>query len=71
MSDQTPETAAVPEPAAAGEECADCIGGRALVLAVAFAAFAAFVAADFYLNGRLTAAVVGTLGTLRGRGGRQ
>ena len=68
MSDQpaSPDT-----PPAVEEPCEDCspVTGRAVFLAVAFAAFAAWVAADFATGGKLTGWAVATLAALRGRGG--
>lgn len=52
----------------AAEDCAECLSARGYLLAIAFAAFAAFVAADFYTGGRLSAAVAGTVAAVRGRG---
>jgi hypothetical protein len=54
-------------PAAEAEECATCITARGFLIALGFAAFAAFVAADFATGGRLSAVAVGALATLRGR----
>lgn len=64
MTDQP----ASPDPPAAEEPCEDCAPatGRAVLIAFAFAAFAAWVAADFATGGRLTAWAVGTLAALRG-----
>lgn len=63
-------------PAAEGAEAAEGAGehpgritGRGVILAVAFAAFAAYVAADFATGGKLTAAAAGALAALRGRAG--
>ena len=66
MTDQP----ASPDPAAAAEPCEDCasVTGRGVLLAVAFAAFAAWVAADFATGGKLTGWAVATLAALRGRG---
>ena len=70
MTDQpaSPDT-----PPAAEEPCEDCspVTGRAVFLAVAFAAFAAWVAADFATGGKLTGWAVATLTALRGRGGAE
>ena len=51
------------------EPCEDCASGtgRAVLLAFAFAAFAAWVAADFATGGKLTAWAAATLAGLRGR----
>jgi hypothetical protein len=68
MSDQTPEPAAAEGTAAAEEECTTCLGPRAVLLALAFAAFAAYVAADFATGGRVTAAALGLVAAVRGRG---
>jgi hypothetical protein len=72
MSDQTepgaPEATATDPDAGPAEDCAACIGARGVLLALAFAAFAAYVAADFATGGRVTAAVIGTAAALRGRG---
>ena len=60
-----------PDPAAADDEpCEDCAPGtgRAILLAFAFAAFAAWVAADFATGGKLTAWAAATLAGLRGGG---
>lgn len=60
-----------PDPPAAVEQpCEDCspATGRAVLFAFAFAAFAAWVAADFATGGKLTAWAVGTLTALRSRG---
>ena len=56
-----------PPAAAADEPCEDCVShpGRAFLLAFAFAAFAAWVAADFATGGKLTAWAMGTLAALR------
>jgi hypothetical protein len=64
--------AAAPNPgpedgaAQAAEDCVSCLTARGIVIAAAFAAFAAFVAADFATGGRLTTAALGMLATLRG-----
>jgi hypothetical protein len=59
-------------PAAEGDgDCATCITARGILFALAFAAFAAYVAADFATGGRVTAVALGALATLRGRGGLQ
>jgi hypothetical protein len=76
MTDQSAEASGAEgqAPAAEGaEDCAACITARGILLALAFAGFAAYVAADFATGGRLTAAVVGTVAALRGRaeGGQQ
>ena len=60
------------QPADPGAEpCEDCAPGRgrAILLAFAFAAFAAYVAADFVTGGKLTAWTVATLAGLRGKAG--
>lgn len=71
MSDQSPAPGASTEPPAPGpgaaEECESCIGARGVLLALGFAAFAAYVAADFATGGKLTAAVLGALAVARGR----
>lgn len=54
------------DPGAAGD-CATCITARGILIALGFAAFAAYVAADFATGGRLTGIVVGALAGLRGR----
>jgi hypothetical protein len=62
--------AAAPTPGPEGgaaEDCASCLTARGVLIAAGFAAFAAFVAADFATGGRLTAAMLGLLATLRGR----
>ena len=67
-----PETSAPepgPAPAGAADECANCLGARAIVFALAFAAFAAYVAADFATGGRVTAAALGMVAAVRGRAG--
>lgn len=70
MTDQNPEgTAAAEAPAAEADECAECLGGRVILLAVLFAAFAAYVAADFATGGRLTTGALGVLAAVRGRAG--
>jgi hypothetical protein len=51
----------------ADEDCPTCITGRAFLIALGFAAFAAYVAADFATGGRLTAVALGALASLRGR----
>jgi hypothetical protein len=73
MTDQSAEASGAEDQAPAADECATCISARGILLALAFAGFAAFVAADFATGGRLTAAVAGTVAALRGRaeGGRQ
>jgi hypothetical protein len=63
----TPELGPAAE-AEAGAPCADCLSGRSIMLIAAFAAFAAYVAADFMSGGRLTAAVAGLLGAAGKRG---
>jgi hypothetical protein len=68
MTDQSPEASGAEDQAPeAADDCATCITGRGILLALGFAAFAAFVAADFATGGRLTAAVAGTVAALRGR----
>lgn len=72
MTDQSADAAApAPGPGAGAAEgageCAACITARGVLVAVAFAAFAAYVAADFATGGRVTAVALGTLATLRGR----
>jgi hypothetical protein len=71
------ESAAAAEPAgpAAAAPAADddgrcewCAGLRVVLFATMFAAFAAYVAADFATGGKLTAYVAGALAGLRGRG---
>jgi hypothetical protein len=46
-----------------GEPCEDCarISGWGVIAAVAFAAFAAYVAADFATGGRMTALILALL----------
>ena len=58
---QATDTEAPPEAEAPGP-CPDCLSGRSIMLIALFAAFAAYVAADFMSGGRLTGAVVGLLG---------
>jgi hypothetical protein len=60
-------TAPTPGPEDGAEDCATCITARGFLVALGFAAFAAFVAADFATGGRLTAVALGALATLRGR----
>ncbi len=69
MTDQSAEASGPADPPAAegAEDCAACITARGVLLAVAFAAFAAYVAADFATGGRLTAVALGALAALRGR----
>ncbi len=69
MTDQSAEASGPADPAAAGgaEDCATCISARGILFALGFAAFAAYVAADFATGGRLTAVALGALATLRGR----
>jgi hypothetical protein len=68
MSESPEATAPAPGPeSGAAEDCATCITARGVLIALGFAAFAAFVAADFATGGRLTALAVGALATLRGR----
>lgn len=72
MSETTDAVPPAPEPgpgAAAGDDCATCLGARAILLALAFAAFAAYVAADFATGGRVTAAALGAVAAVRGRAG--
>jgi hypothetical protein len=57
------------EPAAEPERCAECMSGRAIILAAAFAAFAAYVAADFMSGGRLTAYLLGLFAARKGGDG--
>jgi hypothetical protein len=52
--------------AGAPAPCPDCLSARAWFFAALFAAFAAYVAADFMTGGRLTGAVVGLLGAGKG-----
>lgn len=68
MSETPAEGQAPAAEAAAADECAECLLARDYILAIAFAAFAAFVAADIYTGGRLSAAVAGTVAAVRGRG---
>ena len=65
MTDQ-PASPDVP----ADEPCEECAPntGRAVLLAFAFAAFAAWVAADFATGGKLTAWAAATLAGLRRAG---
>lgn len=53
--------------ASEADDCATCITARGVLIALGFAAFAAYVAADFATGGRLTALALGALATLRGR----
>jgi hypothetical protein len=74
MDESTASEAPAPEPgpaAEAADECTNCLGARAVVLALAFAAFAAWCAADFATGGRLTAAVLGAVAAVRGRGSEE
>ena len=66
----TDQPASPDPPAAAEEPCEDCssVTGRAVLFAFAFAAFAAWVAADFATGGKLTAWAAATLAGLRGGG---
>lgn len=56
-----------PSTEAGAEPCEDCAPatGRAILIAFAFAAFAAFIAADFATGGKLTAWTAGLLAGLR------
>jgi hypothetical protein len=63
--DPTPSSSSAA--AAAAEPCADCLSARGILFAAAFAAFAAYVAADFALGGKLTAWVAATALSVRGR----
>ena len=69
--EQGPPEAEAPGPAAAAgpAPCADCLSGRSLMVAAMFAAFAAYVTADFFTGGRLTAALLGLLASARGGNG--
>lgn len=67
MTNESAEAAPTAGPEGGAEECAACITARGILLAVAFAAFAAYVAADFATGGRVTAVALGTLATMRGR----
>lgn len=62
-----PDAAGADPAAGAAGECENCLRGRTVVAALAFAAFAAYVAADFATGGKLSAAVLGALAALRGR----
>jgi len=66
MSDQDPGPAD-PPPAGPGDDM-QAAGARVALIAVGFAAFAAYVAADFATGGRLTAWVIGLFAAL-GRAG--
>lgn len=72
MTDNESESAgqaqAPEDEAGAAGGCAWCAGARTVLFAVAFAAFAAYVAADFATGGRVTLYVAGALSGLRGRG---
>lgn len=74
MSDTPPGTTAADGAAAPADgaevqadDCANCLGPRSILLALAFAAFAAYVAADFATGGRVTAAALGLVAAVRGR----
>lgn len=67
MTDESAEAAPAAGPEGGAEECATCITARGVLFAVAFAAFAAYVAADFATGGWITAAGLSALATLRGR----
>lgn len=73
MSETTDAAPPAPEPgpgaAPAADECATCLGARTILLALAFAAFAAYVAADFATGGKVTAAALGAVAAVRGRAG--
>jgi disulfide bond formation protein DsbB len=64
---ESSEAAPTPGPEGGAEECATCITARGIMIALGFAAFAAYVAADFATGGRLTAVALGLVATLRGR----
>lgn len=66
MTDQPAslDSSGPPAPDAPCEDCAPATG-RAILFAVAFAAFAAFVAADFATGGKLTAWTAALLAGLR------
>jgi hypothetical protein len=69
MTDESPEATAPtagPE-GGADDDCPTCITARGVLFALGFAAFAAYVAADFATGGRLTAVALGLVATLRGR----
>lgn len=67
MTDQPDSSAQTAKLFTDEEPCEDCTShtGRAFLLAFAFAAFAAYVAADFALGGKLTAWTAGLLAGLR------
>ena len=67
MTDESAEAAPTAGPEGGAEDCATCITARGLFIALAFAAFAAYVAADFATGGWITAAGLSALATLRGR----
>lgn len=58
---ETPDTAA-----AASEDCATCLSGRAITLAVVFGLFAAYCAADFATGGQLTTWLAALVTSARG-----
>lgn len=72
MTDNESESAGPAEQAPGDEAsaggCAWCAGARTVLFAVAFAAFAAYVAADFATGGRVTLYLAGALSGFRGRG---
>lgn len=59
---ETPEATA----ASKDEECATCMSGRAITLAVVFGLFAAYCAADFATGGRLTTWLAAMVASARG-----
>lgn len=68
MTNQNPEAdPAAGQAEAEAEGCENCLGARVVLLAVAFAVFAAYVAADFATGGRLTSAALGVVAAVRGQ----
>jgi len=67
MSDQPAEIPPGTDPGAGDPAAPAGITGRGILLALGFAAFAAYVAADFATGGRLTTWALAALAALRGR----
>lgn len=60
---ETPESTAT---ASKDDDCATCMSGRAITLAVVFGLFAAYCAADFATGGRLTTWLAAMVASARG-----
>lgn len=62
-STSSPNSAAV----TSADECDNCLSAKGIMLAVGFAAFAAYVAADFATGGKLTGWIMLLVTAARGR----